>query len=254
MTKDNTIYPFYSYEVSGVSEEDYSCIPEIISTIQKTENLVPHAFILLDYFKREVIYVSNKPNILAGYKPIEFIENFQTISKGIFSQQKFEILYETIVQIYRKLSFEDRKSLLWEQTIVAQNKGGRSHSIIDLKMQHLKLSSTGDLWLGLISLSASSRNKGTLHLAPTVTNLKTGEVFSFTSALDAMINKEPIQLSESEKQLLLFASNGYSITEISNKLCKSPASVKRYRAALLSKLGVETMAEAITLCQQHGII
>lgn len=61
-------------------------------------------------------------------------------------------------------------------------------------------------------------------------------------------------LSQREMQVMMMVSQGYSVQEISDRLCLSPKTVSTYRSRLFQKLDVSNDVELIHLAIRHGIL
>ncbi len=61
-------------------------------------------------------------------------------------------------------------------------------------------------------------------------------------------------LSEREFQVMLLLANGKSVSEIANRLALSAKTVSTYRARLMEKLGVKSIAELVRYVMEQGLI
>ena len=61
-------------------------------------------------------------------------------------------------------------------------------------------------------------------------------------------------LSEREFQVMLLLANGKSVSEIANGLALSAKTVSTYRARLMEKLGVKSIAELVQYVMKYGLI
>ena len=62
------------------------------------------------------------------------------------------------------------------------------------------------------------------------------------------------QLSSREMQVMIMATGGHSVQEISDKLHLSPKTVSTYRSRLFQKLGVNNDVELTRLAMRYGVI
>ena len=62
------------------------------------------------------------------------------------------------------------------------------------------------------------------------------------------------QLSQREMQVMIMATKGHSVQEISDKLHLSPKTVSTYRSRLFEKLGVSNDVELTRLALRYGVI
>lgn len=60
-------------------------------------------------------------------------------------------------------------------------------------------------------------------------------------------------LTEREQQILRLMLQGISLTDIGTHLCLSVKTVSTYRTRLLGKLGVNSNAELVRYCLEHGV-
>ena len=61
-------------------------------------------------------------------------------------------------------------------------------------------------------------------------------------------------LSEREFQVMLLLANGKSVSDIANGLVLNAKTVSTYRARLMGKLGVKSIAELVRYVMKHGLI
>ena len=61
-------------------------------------------------------------------------------------------------------------------------------------------------------------------------------------------------LSEREFQVMLLLANGKSVSEIADRLALSAKTVSTYRARLMEKLGVKSIAELVRYVMEQGLI
>lgn len=86
------------------------------------------------------------------------------------------------------------------------------------------------------------------YISNEVANLLVGEV---VKEKDELAHKV---LSDREYEVLLLIGQGYSITEISNKLSLSVKTISTYRSRLMDKLKIQSNAELVKYMIRHGII
>ncbi|MCE1181882.1 MAG: response regulator transcription factor [Rhodocyclales bacterium] len=60
-------------------------------------------------------------------------------------------------------------------------------------------------------------------------------------------------LTEREQQILRLILQGISLTDIGTRLCLSVKTVSTYRTRLLNKLGLNSNAELVRYCLEHGV-
>ncbi|MFO7943786.1 MAG: response regulator transcription factor [Anaerolineales bacterium] len=78
-----------------------------------------------------------------------------------------------------------------------------------------------------------------------------------TQALVQSSNQPPIpgqDLTEREREVLDLLVEGLTNTQIAEKLTVSPSTIKSHVSSILSKLGVDTRTEAVTLAFRHNLV
>lgn len=76
-------------------------------------------------------------------------------------------------------------------------------------------------------------------------------------ALVEKANQPPapdVDLTEREREVLVLMVEGLSNTQIAGRLTVSPSTVKSHVSNILSKLGVASRTEAVTLALRHGFV
>ncbi|MDE5825767.1 MAG: helix-turn-helix transcriptional regulator, partial [Lachnospiraceae bacterium] len=106
----------------------------------------------------------------------------------------------------------------------------------------LALTQNGKIWLALCTVSMSSRNTPG-HIIMKKENCK--EYHEYDLIRHKWILKEEKVLSETERDVLWLSTQGYTMNDIADKLCKSVDTIKSCKRALFTRLGVKNIAEAL---------
>ncbi len=61
-------------------------------------------------------------------------------------------------------------------------------------------------------------------------------------------------LTEGEKSVITLSIQGYIMSEIADKMCMSPDTIKKYRKQLFEKLGVRNITEAIIAATNNKLL
>jgi DNA-binding NarL/FixJ family response regulator len=61
-------------------------------------------------------------------------------------------------------------------------------------------------------------------------------------------------LTEGEKSVLTLSIQGYTMSEIADRICLSPDTVKKYRQRIFEKLGVRNISEAIAAATNNKLL
>ena len=69
-----------------------------------------------------------------------------------------------------------------------------------------------------------------------------------------MDKKEGITLSDTERDILIFSAQGYTMNDIADKLCKSIDTIKACKRALFSKMGVRNIVGALSYAINYRLL
>ena len=61
-------------------------------------------------------------------------------------------------------------------------------------------------------------------------------------------------LTDGEKEVITLSIQGYTMTEIGDRMCLSPETIKKYRKQIFEKLGVRNITEAIIAATNNKMI
>ena len=61
-------------------------------------------------------------------------------------------------------------------------------------------------------------------------------------------------LTDGEKAVIILSIQGYTMTEIGDKMCLSPETIKKYRKQIFEKLGVRNITEAIIAATNNKLL
>lgn len=66
--------------------------------------------------------------------------------------------------------------------------------------------------------------------------------------------KKEIILTDNEREVLSLSTQGYTMSDIADKICKSVDTVKVCKRSIFRKLNVKNIAEALAYAQNHQLI
>lgn len=61
-------------------------------------------------------------------------------------------------------------------------------------------------------------------------------------------------LTDGEKSVITLSIQGLTMTEIGDKMCLSPETIKKYRKQIFEKLGVRNISEAIIAATNNKLL
>ena len=197
----------------------------------------PPAYIL-DVETKEMLYVSRYPMFIAGYTAAEA----KAKGKSFFM--------ETCVPEDKEFLGNVLPVMLKFYENLHSSKKGRSvfvaHQVapFEVKEDHKILSVLGTMSPAVISRGHDLTIRDNLGL--------------MRWKYDFMAMKwneyKEMQLSDTEKLIMLYVCNGLSIKQIANKLSRTESSIKNTRSEIFFKLGVGSIQEAVMTVLTHRLL
>lgn len=163
--------------------------------------------------------------------------------------------YKAIIAVHKLMEFtlnqhiEKRKDFKHIFEFRGKNAEGEYVRLI-LQQQILELDESGSPWL-LLGIGDLSPNTGPLdNLRIKVVNFTTGETLPFNTFEE----KEFIELTQREKEILLLIKTGMLSKEISDKLSLSIHTVNKHRQNIMQKMNADNIIEAIDYVRKLGLL
>ena len=217
--------------VEGITEADYLRTKPYIETAKAFAQTTYQSIYIIDYFKKEFLYVSDNPIFLCGHSAKEVMEMGYGFYLNHVPEAELPMLTELNqagFSAFNTTPHEEKLSCLMSYDFHILSGGKKL--LINHKITPLVLNDLGQVWLALCTVSLSSLAE---HL---------------------WIEQEEIKLKTEEKEVLVLSARGYTMKEIAEKVCKSIDTVKFYRKQVFEKLEVENITEALAFVTNYGLI
>ena len=231
------------------TDEDYKNAQKYNTTIELLDSINYGIIVVVDYYKNEYLYASNKFDPQLGFHTNNLINNTHKWYRERLHKEDYTVNIAGIEgrKYIQSQPIEKRKDFKLIQNFRLLND---SNEWVQVTMQDniLELDSDGNIWLVLKILDLAPIQDTSISAKSTLQNTKTGEVI-FTMQKDDKIN-----ISKREKEILSYIAKGHRSKEISEQLFISVNTVNNHRRNIISKLNVSNSVEAITLAQKLGII
>lgn len=235
-----------------ISEPDYSVVPHYIDVVRSMDKIENKPMYLLDLYKQEFLFVSERYKYLLGQ-----------------SENDSEIDFDFFVEILHPDDFKSNTEapVEFQKFVAEQPEGDRlDYKLLTdfrLKMPsgeyvrvfeqliNLKFDKNYNPWLVLSITDLSSNQNPELDSGAKIVNSKTGQTVK-TFAQSGYLNLGKI-LTEREKEVLILISKGYLSKQIAGKLDISINTVNNHRRNILTKTNCSNTFEAIKLIADFGI-
>lgn len=238
ITKDSLFGP----SIDGVCEEDYTTIvPQVIQTAKAFETTCFQKFMIADFHKRELIFVSKKA--LKYYSDFDDIEDFRdmilSLPKG-FSLKAFETFLEKKRDFYNHLSKEEKLNYSCSYTLEHEWKG--FSFCLHHREKPIMLSRTGKIWLVLyLSFPSTPTNDYPIFMEYSDCGIRYFLDLKQKKWMECKFNV----LNEKEQLMVRMSLEGATIQSIAFHLGMSEDGVKAIRRRLFGIHQVKNMQELI---------
>lgn len=242
---------FYSGNMV-LDEPDYRFVGNFVRTAEAFANTTSNSVYIIDYFRKNFLYVSQNPLFLCGM-PADTVkmDGYQFYIDHIPGNE-----IEMLLEINRAgFSFINKIPLAEKHKYTISYDfhllNGREKILINHKLTALACQSDGSVWLGLsvVSLSLHS-NAG--HITMHCNDKSEYWEYDLTNHL---WQKYPAPaLNETEKKIIILSIQGLTINAIAEKIHLAVDSVKTARRRLYEKLGVNNITQAIAYATSYKLV
>ncbi|MDE7402405.1 MAG: helix-turn-helix transcriptional regulator [Muribaculaceae bacterium] len=239
-------------QVKLPEELDYNRATEYIRSAEAFSRSTYQSVYIIDYFKQNFLYVSANPMFLCGLTPAEMMElGYRFYLEYVPSDEQSLLLdvNRAGFAFHNSIPIDEKKNWFIQYDFHVLNNG---HPIlVNHKLTSLALTSDGRVWLALCVVSASN------HTTPGHIEIhKAGSpvYFAYNRITRRWDRMDMPTLTDGEKSVITLSIQGYTMSEIGDKMCLSPETIKKYRKQIFEKLGVRNISEAIIAATNNKLI
>lgn len=229
--------------VKDISDEEYKKLELLTNAAKAFARCTNQCVYIIDYFRREFVYVSENLALLCGLS----VEKIMDFGYHLYLEHVPEKEVGMLLEINMKgfelfSSFPPHERLDYSIQYDFHLINKRKPYLVHHTLTPLALTQDGQIWLALCTVSMSSRNMPG-HIVMKKENSK--EYHEYDLTRHQWILKEEKSLSEMERDVLWLSTQGYTMNDIADKLCKSVDTIKSCKRSLFARLGVKNIAEAL---------
>lgn len=231
---------------------DYKKAELLVNAAKAFSRSTHQCVYVIDYFKKNFLYVSENISYWCGYSADDVKDmGYKFYLKNVPEEEQQMLLEinQKGFEHYNSIPVEDRvhSSISYDFHIINNKK----RRLVNHHLTPMLLDEEGRIWLALCTISISSSTK-----AGNIVFKKEGEnsFFEYSLTKHRWVQNKGISISEVEKDILLLSAQGYTMNEISDKLCKSIDTIKTYKRVLFSRLGVKNIVEAISFASNYRLL
>ncbi|MDE7382051.1 MAG: helix-turn-helix transcriptional regulator [Muribaculaceae bacterium] len=239
-------------EVKLTEELDYNRALEYISAAEAFSRSTYQSVYIIDYFRRNFLYVSPNPMFLCGLTPEQMMELGYRFYLEYVPKEEQPLLIELNragFEFQNTIPLVDRKDWYIQYDFHILNNG--RPILINHKLTSIALTSDGRVWLALCVVSASN------HTTPghiEIHRVGSPDFFEYNLITHRWNKRRIPTLTEGEKLVIALSIQGFTMSEIGDKMCLSPETIKKYRKQIFEKLGVRNISEAIIAATNNKLL
>ena len=244
-----TIADFFidSNTVDFVDEKEYAVIDSIVASVESMVRTTGSGVYLLDYYKKNVIYVSENIRIWSGMDAVELLKTGLSAYLNYIPNDDLEMLSEindAAFRFWSRLPADE-----WYNYVNSYD--FRYHNFMLNQRFTPVIMKNGRIWIGMCTVSMSSQNEpGNIIMK----NVADGKMYEYSRESKRWILLPPIVLSDKEKNIIRYSGQGLSSAEIGEKLRVSMETVRSQKKKLFKKLQVNSMTEAIIFVSSNDLL
>ena len=239
-------------EIRLPDELDYSRVDGYIRSAEAFSRSSYQSVYIIDYYRQNFLYVSPNPMFLCGLSPERVKElgyRFYLEFVPEEEQPMLLMLNKAGFGFYNDIPVHERKDWYISYDFHILNEGKKI--LINHKMTPLALTSDGRIWLSLCIVSASTHTEAG-HIE--MHHVGSSEYFEYNETTHRWIKKRMPTLTDGEKSVLTLSIQGYTMSEIADKIYLSPDTIKKYRKHIFQKLEVRNISEAIVAATNNKLL
>lgn len=239
--------------VDNVNEELYKNIDAIINTTRAISRALCQCVYLIDFHKNGILYVSDNPLFLCGHTTDDFkINGYSILDKHVSEEERTRLLEinNQCFQFFEKNILPKDKSKCYFTYDFHLTLARKRKVLINHKLTPILLTEEGRVWIAMCVVSLSSRSTSRdleIHIEGSP------KYWKYSLKKHKWAEVEIIQLKEEEKLVLQLSSQGYTMNDMAEIMCKSIDTIKSYKRTLFSKIGTKNMIGALNYARLYKL-
>lgn len=238
--------------IGSISNDGYNVIGSLISSVDAVARVTYQSMYLIDYYKREFLYVSGNPLFLCGHTAKEVKKKgFRFYLKHVPEEDQ-KRLREININGYKFLeTFGNTDKLGSSISCDFHLLHGNKKILVNQKQTPVLLTDNGQVWITLCFVSFSFY-KTPGHAEFRLNSSPDYWCYSFeTHKWEA---QQGVMLKEEEREVLRLYLKGLTSIEIAESMSKTINTIKFYKHELFKKLGTNRLPEAIARAVNYKLL
>ena len=251
-----------SNAVSSVPDSEYARVEPYVEILECMSRLTYQSIYVIDYWKKNFLYVSDNPLFLCGRTREEVLTKGYDFYFEVCDRSELAVLVEineAAFRFYNRLPVADRTAYSISYNFHIRDTVSGKSRLIHHKLSPMRLTPQGEMWLALCSVSLASDGS---ELQARIVCENSPKVWDYSFEGCRWKEGEEDVLTDIEKAIISYSNRGMTIGEIADRLCKAVDTVKckavdtvkGYRKVLFQKLDVTNISEAIACAKSRRML
>lgn len=240
--------------VTGITDEDYRNIQDVVDSVDALSHMTYKSVYIIDYFKKNFLYVSENPLFLCGLSASEVKEiGYKFYINNVPQDDVERLLKINAAGFYfsKDIPAAEKHFYTLSYNFRVINTVSKKVQTINHQLAPLKMLPDGTIWLAMCVVSIPIHaNDDSIIMQDNRTN----ERWNYDLENDVWKKVPQTRLTEQEAQVIKLSAMGFTTQEIADQIYKSYDTIKSYRKRILEKLGVDNIAQAINYATANRLI
>lgn len=237
--------------ISDIPNEAYTNTRLVVETFDAISRMTNHSYYIIDYYKKNFLYVSKNPLFLCAHTPEEVQQLGYQFFMNQVPKEELSMLSEINIagfNFYKDIPIAEKTKFTISYNYHLSNK--EKKILINQKLTPLSLTDDGRIWLAACVITLATHDVvGDIRIQ------EAGNKHFWKYSLENhnWTETEQITLNEKEKNVLSLSAQGYTMKEIADKMHLSLDSIKLYRKRLFEKLDTKNITETLAYISNHNL-
>ncbi|MDR1380163.1 MAG: helix-turn-helix transcriptional regulator [Tannerella sp.] len=238
--------------VADIPDDEYQKTAVLISAFEAISRTTCQSLYVIDYFRKDFLYVSANPLFLCGHAAGEVREmGYMFYIKNVPEEEQAMLteINRAGFDFFNKIPVDERIHYTISYNFHLLN--GKKKTLINHKLTPVLMTGEGKIWLAACVVSLSSHDTpGHIEMR------KAGQTAFWTYSRESRrwTENPGIVLNERERDILLLSAQGYTMDEIAGRLFLAVDTIKFQKRRLFEKLEVKNIVEALSFASNHKLL
>lgn len=224
-------------------EENRKKVTSFVDAVKAFARSSYQCVYIINYFTGKFEYFSDNLKVLCGESSVTHRDFTYDVYKNHIPLREQEVLKDVnrdVLDLFAKFPLPERMNYVAQYSFHIMN--GDKAQLTQHSLTPLCLTEDGTVWLALCTISMSSKKTACDVL---VRKDSSPVYYQYNLRTHHWEERTHYSLTSVERDVLALSTQGYTMTEIADAMCKSVDTIKACKRRLFAKLGVNSVAAAL---------